>query len=449
MEASFQSVTEVLEHPLVRKARALEVSICDAVHFRLVEPAGIFELAEMRLLKRHPSRYGGFAETRTLVEAQMRGSSILDKIAACCTKHPEWLDDRQVLYSAELEAWMDMSYPNPWTLDLYHAALLKGKAFVIPRLGPFTETFHTLLKEKNGYELTSPAASPEATVVLSVGEQLYPGCPKLNLTAAPRDASTHAFDQYDDLACQLAWGIFLKDIEDHSAKATDEETWQAHAFGFHLIGPLLVPLLQSLFGQNGPVRFLGLGSAFLDELARSVGPVWPDLPEIASHYGILTVSLLPEAGARWTLLPKDPGDDADSLLPAEAWDPPGLVLPALQLFLKAAFEGSQADTIQAGAKAFVWEYACMTRGLQVFLPAEAVVEEWRQHILSPGSDFLRWGLFSGALPGFRAKERPWRVRRAVRAGGWPTGQYLGAGPFWQRWLKLREGDRVKQIRKYL
>ena len=82
----FTSIQELLAHPTVKQADALELSICDIVHFRLVEAEAIFQLTELHLQKRDKDFYEGFAEIRGEVESAMRGSSVYDKISACCTK---------------------------------------------------------------------------------------------------------------------------------------------------------------------------------------------------------------------------------------------------------------------------------------------------------------------------------------------------------------------------
>ena len=47
----FNSVAELLSHEAVAKANALELSICDIVHFRLIRLDAIFQLTEMHLRK--------------------------------------------------------------------------------------------------------------------------------------------------------------------------------------------------------------------------------------------------------------------------------------------------------------------------------------------------------------------------------------------------------------
>lgn len=435
-----ETVADLLDHPSVRTARTLELSICDAVHFRLIRTDPIFRLTELRLCQRDPQLFAGFTDIRSSIEKSMKGGSIEDKVAACCTRRPEWLEERQILYSTELEVWMDMSYPNPWTLELYHAALMAGKDVYIPRLGPFSATFHTLLKEKNGYELTQPEADEKGMVQVHVGEQSYLKDPYLHLLMPKREIRRHPFDGDDSLASQLAFGILEKDLEDRSAKGLDEDTFRPHSLGYRLIGPTLLLLLQEYAQSQPGVRYTGLGAEFLAELTRSIEGYWPGVSKIAdADPEAKSLSIFPESGAL-SLLP----GDGESLIELPFDVPVDLLLPAMGWLMRGSFKGPEADQIQKAAAAFVRDYAQMSRGLVLPLPAAPVIRHWCQLMLAPERDCLRWMATPGRFPGFRASRTPWGLKKGIEDGPWPTGSYLRAGPL-SKWLALRSPGRVPDI----
>ena len=440
------SIEELLGCPDVQKARSIEVSIHDAVHFRLLKPDYIFQMAELHLARRHPGRFEGFAKCRTEVETAVRGSSIPDKIAACCTRNPDWLDGRQILHSTELEVWMDMSYPNPLTLQLYHAVLMAGKSFVIPKLGPFSETFHTLLKEKNEYELTSDPLPPEATVQVLVGDHPYAREDSLNLAFHKRAYRVHPFASESNLGSQLANGILEKAIEDHSAKMTGNDVYLPHSIGYRLMGPSFVLLIQALFSGMGPVGFVGPGADLLEELSQSLRAFWPALPEIA-HGGAAMVnySFFPEAGSSTSLFPDSSLPAAASILNRKDLDPVKLTLPGVHLFVKGMLEGPKAAEIRRGAKAFVRDYASLTRGLEIQAPVEPVARHWRETLLAPEKEVLDWALLSGALPEFVEAQQPWQVGKRLREGPWPSANYFTCKPLSRWWLKKKQPELAKLI----
>jgi hypothetical protein len=439
---------QLLDSGQVTAARCIEVSVCDAVHFRLLSPFPIFEMIGMRLNQRHPGKFEGFTASRGEVERTMRGSSLPDKIAACCTRNPDWLDDRQVLYGTELEVWMDLSYPNPWCLDLYHSILMAGKAFTIPRLGPFTNNFHALLMEKNGYELISEPMPPEQTVQILVGEHPYAKDGQLVLETPRRGYRVHPFASEPDLGSLLANGILEKALEEDSANGMKELAYQPRSLGYRIFGPSLVLLLQSLFDHAGPVAFTGPGAEYLTGLARSVQAFWPMMPEIRDPgKGAKPFSLFSMEEVEQSLFPDPDLPDGQTILQFYDLQPGELVLPVLKLFLAGFLEGPAAGRIRESASRFVRDYACMTRGLRINLPAAPVARCWRETILSPEEDFLAWVSVGHPLPGFRPSGFPWELRRMVTAGPWPSASYELARPFWRWWVKRSAREQVRSIRE--
>ncbi|MEX0326928.1 MAG: hypothetical protein AB3N33_12655 [Puniceicoccaceae bacterium] len=442
---SIKSIDELLAHPEVRKAGTLELSICDIVHFRLLRTDSIFQLVEQRLRQRDALKYTGFADVREAAEKAMRGSTTLEKIDACCTKRPEWLDDRQILYSFELEAWMDMSYPNAWALDIYHQALVEGLAVTVPRLGPFTDTFHTLLKEKNGYELTKPSPGPDKVQRVLIGDQAFPGENALLFPTDKRFMRKDAYAGEGQLASQLVHGLLQKDLEDQSARPAEEDAFLEHLLGYRLIGPTLVVLFQSLSGKVLPVSFHGTGRDFLTNLAGSVKAYWPWLPEIealgvsGNRYSIFhssegATSLLAIAGAK----------RGDCLLELPFDIPADLLLPAMELVMTGSFKGPGAEAIQAAAAGFVRDYAKMTRGLHLPIPVPPVIRQWCQFLLSPEQRILEWAAEGDRFPGFEKSKTPWHLHKQVNAGPWPTASYcLASGHL--RWLALRSEAKAPEI----
>jgi hypothetical protein len=431
------SIEELLECPEVTKARSIGVPMEDSVHFRLMQPEHIFQVAELHLERRHPGKYKGYAKCRAEAEQAMRGSSIPDKIAVCCTRFPEWLDGRQILYSTELEVWMDMSYPNPLTLQLYHAVLMAGKQFVIRRRGQFSETFHTLLKEKNEYELTSEPLEEDQTVEVLVGDHMYAPEDCLNLAFPRRAYRVHPFASEPGLGGQLANGILEKAVEDHSAAHTADEVYIPHSIGYRLIGPTLLLLIQALLSRMGAAGFVGPGAEMLENLARSIKGFWPALPEVAhSGKAMLNYSIFPEKGSSTSLFPDTSGECA-SILSAEDLAPVDLTLPPVKLFFKAMLDGQKGQQIRKAAEVFVQEYASLTRGLVINLPPAPVASSWRETILVPEPEVLEWATREDGLPGFAETRNPWQLEKALREGPWPSASYLMARGFSRWWTRKK------------
>jgi len=440
------TIKELFSVPSVSRAKSIELSICDAVHFRLQAPLSIFQMAELKLLERKRESFIGFAEARNEMEQTMRGASVREKVEACCTRHPEWLNERQILYSTELEVWMDMSYPNPWSLQVYQAALMERKAVSIPKLGPFSETFHTLLKEKNGYELTGPSLPGPQTVRVHIGEQTFLQDPYLHLVTHRRESRPHPFADNAELGSQLAFGLLEKHLEDVSAKETDDDTSRIRLFGYRLIGPMLLLLIQEVATKSGLVAFTGEGSGFLSTLFDSLRSVWPWLPKLVDPSQTEQLySIFPENNIRMSLLPTRSHGQLSSLLSFDESMPLEVLLPAARLFMLAAFTGRESAAMQHAAGNFIRDYAGLTRGLKVRLPVEPVIRYWCRRILSPKQDFVEWVRRKPIFPNYKAGPGIMKLRSQLLKGPWPTGTYYGARSFGRWWLRLRAGAQVRRI----
>jgi hypothetical protein len=439
------TIGDVLSHEAVARADVLELSICDCIHFRLVQPRSIFRLVELHLRKRDPLKYANYAEVRMEAEKALPGMSLKEKIKASCTKRPEWVDDQMLFYSIELEVWMDLSYPNHLALELYLKAIADGKEVDIPWMDPFSSSFHTLLKEKNGYDQASASQENQSRVKLMIGEQVSVDKSCLHVTTEPCYDRQHALAGEDSLAGQLANGIMEKDIEDHSTKEVDESEFQAHLLGYRVIGPSLVLLIQSTARMEAPVAFRGLGDSYMETLFDSLKGYWPWLPEIKPpEVAGEILSIFPSENSTISLL-QGPGEQKGKSLLEPGFDEPGeLLLPSMEWVFRAFLEGSAAEAIQAAASAFVRDYAQLTRGLILTLPAAPITRCWCQYLLAPDPAFLKWTSEPGRFPGFKVSKTLWHLHRAVNRGPWPTGSYLLAGGF-SRWLALRSEGRIPDI----
>lgn len=433
-----------MQLPQIKAAQCLELSICDIIHFRLIQPEGVFRLVGQRLEARHPNKFSQYAERRLKVDRDLYGSSIRDKVDSCCTQNPEWIQDREILLSTELEVWMELSYPNLWALDLYHEALMSGKEILVRNVGPFTEAFTQALKEKNGYERTLMQARNGEPVAVHIGEQTWLKSPYLHLVTEKRQAHELPFADATDLGGRLAYGIMLKDLDDQSARELDDDQFRAHAMGFQLIGPTLLLLVQSLEGTLEPVSFTGRAASSLSQLVESVRPFWKRFPEIAPPESAKTrISLLPEEQSKYSVFP---GRDAPSLITLEDEEDRELLLPGVELLLKTAFQGPDADVIRASALDFVYQFAQASRGLHVPIEPDPVLEYWSEWVLSPWDNLVKWLAKPGRLPGFAPQKSS---VKHLRSGPWPTLSYLLSGKFKRKWMHFRDKERVSLIEKAL
>lgn len=437
---AIQSSRELLELPEIKAAQCLELSICDIIHFRLIQPEGVFNLVGQYLEVRHPNKFKQYAESRHKADRELYGSSIRDKVDACCTQNPEWIRDRELLLSTELEVWMELSYPNLWALDLYHEAMVQGKEILVRNVGPFTEAFTQALKEKNGYERTLMHATNGEAVAVHIGEQTWLKSPYLHLVTDKRQAHDLPFGETKDLAGRLAYGIMVKDLDDQSARALEDDKFRAHAMGFQLIGPTLLLLVQSLKASLEPVSFTGHAATSLSQIMESIRPFWGRLPEIVPPDNAKThISLLPEEQIKYSVFP---GEGAPSLITMEDDGFRELFLPGVELLLKAAFQGPDADVIRTSALEFVYQFAQASRGLHLSIEPEPVLDYWSEWILSPWDNLVKWLAKPGRLPGFAPQKSS---VKHLRSGPWPTLSYMLAGNLKRKWMHFRDKERVSLI----
>jgi hypothetical protein len=442
--SSIQSVDELLELPVVRQARYLELITTDAVHFRLLNPDPVFEMIEMRLAQRDPETFKGFARVRRDIESAMGSATIQEKIDSCCVRQYGWVDHRQVLYSTELEVWMDLSYPNPWAVELYHKAIARDKQLVILQDTSFPKLFNKLMLQKNGFERIAESATKGEVVAINLGAPHSKLNGTINLVPTVQNQRPHPLSEGLSLGEKLANGVMIKDREDQVFRAPAPRARYVHDLGYRLLGPTLILLLQSLKDQEGPVGFCGVGSGFLTTVAQSLQHAWPWLPEItAANKAKRCTSLLPNATSTQSLIPV--AEDSNSLISYSACEPNHLLLPPMKAFVLAAMKGPLAARLQASAFAFVRHYARMTRGLYLPLPVETILQQWRQQILSPKDDLITVISREGVLPGFKQTHLPWEAKKLVKKGPWPTGSYLlTRGPI-RTWVEVCAPQRSKAI----
>lgn len=449
---SISSVVQLLDFPDVRRARFLELFICDAVHFRLLRPDEVFTLIELRLLQRDAETFKGFARIRREIESAIRSAPIEEKIAACCVRQPLWNDYRQVLNSTELEVWMDLSYPVPWVLDLYQQALARDQFILIPNVGPFPKLFNKLLLQKNGFERVVDSADPAATIPINLGPPQSRQAGRLNLVPPVPDQRPHTLSEGTSLSEQLANGVIIKDREEQIFRKPAPADRYMHDIGFRLLGPTLVLLFQGLASFKEPVAFAGIGSGFLTTLGQSLQHAWPWLPEITtSGRARHTCSLFPHPEAEMHLLPEPTKADS-AVIPLAECDPGYLLLPPMEAFFLAAMKGPLAPQLQASTSSFIRQYAQVTRGLFLPLPLARVLRHWRQQILSPKREFLEACSREGLLADFRRPFFPWVTQRLVKSGPWPTGSYLlsgGVARWWTSWAAPRRSKAIESWRNEL
>jgi len=438
-------VEAFLEEPEVKRAQVIEACVCDLVHFRLLHPRHVFELVERRLRLREPETFAGFMEARYDVERHQRGASIHDKVGSSCVKHPEWLDHRQVIYSVELEVWMDLSYPNPLGLELYSACQRLGKTVFVPRQGPFSPLFHALLLQKNGYEKLA-ATRPEAGVMpVYIGPQVSVPQGARHLNPPVPEARLPAIADGESLAEQLLYGLFLKDRASSGLKHPEAADFWVRRAGYELVGPTLLLLLQELDAYPSPVAFKGLGSGFLTTLGETLQASWPGFPDVTTPDKVeFPLGLLHESRSSRNLLPAADNSEP-AFLEAEDFEPAALLLPAVEAFLRASMRGRRAAGLQAAAADCVREFARATRGLRVRIPRQAVLNAWREALLQPEPGFL--AVFTGKdmVPGFRRSRLPGSHVRNLRSGPWPTASHLTANAACRLWARLAARPSLREI----
>lgn len=444
---SIQSLDELFALPVLQRCSCVEINLSDAVHFRLVEPLPVFQFTELRLAQREGDLFTGFAKVRNEMETTMRRASVEEKIAACCVRHTAWRPYQQVLFSTELEVWMDLSYPNPWASALYRRLQDRKPDLSIESTSGFPALFTKLLLQKNGFERLAVDPEPERTLHLNLGPPYARAPDSINLRPVIPEQRPHPLSEGNRIAEKLASGVIARDREEQVFLAPDPKARYVHDMGYRLMGPTLVLLLQSLHGNPAPTGFAGMGSGFMTTLGQSLRHAWPWLPRImeenkASHL----VSLLPTANSSLALLPTQAG--TPSIIPHQACSPAHLLLPPMEAFLLAATRGPQAARLQAGATAFVNQFARLSRGLFLPLPAEKILQNWRQQILSPKSDFVRVLFREKILPDFKRPRTPWEARRQCKEGVWPTGYFLMTKGIHRQWVRLFAPERTRTIEEW-
>jgi len=444
---SVHSLDELFLNPALTKSRFIEVNLSDAIHFRLVEPLPVFQFSELRLAQRQGDRFTGFAKLRNEIELSMRSASIEEKIAACCTRRTEWRSSQQVLFSTELEVWMDLSYPNPWAADLYRRLENRDQEMTIEKSSYFPPLFTKLLLQKNGYERLARDPAPEATLRLNLGPPYTNDPAHINLRPSIPQQRPHPFSGSEAMADRLACGVIARDREEQVFLDPNPKARYVHDIGFRLLGPTLVLLLQALKAIQVPTGFVGIGSGFMTTLGQSLRHSWPWLPPVveenkASH----RLSLLPNPNSSLSLLPS--ASASPSLLNHGDCSPLHLLLPPMETFLLAATRGQHAPRLQSSASAFVVQLARLSRGLHLPLSSQHVLQHWRQQVLSPNSDMVRVLFRERILPDFRRARSPWEAKRQCKEGRWPTGSYMMSKGYERQWVRMMAPQRARSIERW-
>lgn len=442
------TVEALLEHPKVRKSAVLQIDLFDAVHFRLFKPEPVFGLIEKRLCLRDPEKFRGYAAERKAVEGTMRSEPLEARIATCSTRNPRWTGERQVLYSMELEVWMEISYPSPWALNLYTQALMQDRRLHIPNESTFPDLFIRLLLQKNGFERL--AEDPDPAMMTRVSVSLPSAEASESLTFSPEipDQRPHALADGPSLGALLANGVMVSEREEQVAREPDPRKRYLDDIGYRLIGPMLTLLFQELAKREGPIGFCGKGSGFLTTMGQELRTPWPWLPEIVNpEKGKFAVSIFPDPRGDLSLLPP-PGGEKPSIISREQFEPLHLLLPPVESFITAAVKGSKAPHIQSRASAFLRDFAQVSRGLSLPFEVEDILRQWRQQILSPKREFVETLSRRGVLPHFARTQLPWTTYRMVKRGPWPTGSYLSSCCLNRWWVNLNAPERSGDIRHW-
>lgn len=444
-----QSVEALLDAPELREAGAIELSLFDVIHFRLLRPGCVFELVEQRLLQRDPEQFRGYAAIRGNIESAMQTASSLEKVEACCFRNSKWAQDRSVLHSTELEVWMDLSYANPWALQIYRKALVKGKTVYIRPAKTFPARFFQVLLQKNGFERIE-LSRPEGDSIL-----ILLGFPRSNSPGIVHfipelpDQRPHFIGEGKRLGERLAAGVIIMDRERQIAVYPDPKKRYLRDIGYRLIGPSLVLMMQAMAERSHPVALSGEGSAFLNEVIDRVRPFWSWLPEVHVPGSQADLwSILPQDGIATCLFPAPGTRGPQAVIQRQSCNPPELMVPVMHAFTEAALSGPKADVIQAGTRAFIEEFAHASRGLKLEIGIDPVMQQWRQQALSPKEDFIRIVKATRALPGMNGWLLPWQASRLVRTGPWPTGTYLSSNGLNRLWIHAVASKRVAAIQHW-
>lgn len=144
--------------------RAVVAPLFSAVTFRESEENGVFKEVERRLCRRDPVRFIGYAASR--LGANGCAPSIQERVAATAVADLRWSGLERVLYSVELEVWMDLSRAETDPMAVYEACIDQAIPFYVRHSGPFTPLFGRLLLQKNGFERVSEGPVPEGAAEL-------------------------------------------------------------------------------------------------------------------------------------------------------------------------------------------------------------------------------------------------------------------------------------------
>jgi hypothetical protein len=141
--------------------RPLYASLFSVISFRHGDARSIFQQTERRLAKRDPNRFVGYAEQRLIPHAE---SASISEGVQHTARDPRWKDLQRLLYSVELEIWMDISRANEAAMALYEACLQASVPFHVIETGPFNPLFGELLLQKNGFEQATFNQLPEDAI---------------------------------------------------------------------------------------------------------------------------------------------------------------------------------------------------------------------------------------------------------------------------------------------
>lgn len=145
--------------------RPLVMPLLEMVCFRNADPDKVFELIERRLVRRDSSRFQGYATARSSVHST--ATPIEECVKQTAALDPRWSDHAWLLYSVELEVWMDLSRANSEVMALYEDSLRQGLPFHVRYEGPFNEIFCELLLQKNGFEQVVSTSIPDSAIDLA------------------------------------------------------------------------------------------------------------------------------------------------------------------------------------------------------------------------------------------------------------------------------------------
>ena len=452
------TIKEVLEHPAVQSSGQIELSICDVLHFRIIDPKGLFRMVSLLAKESAPEIPQEYALWRMEAERSRRGSLLAERIDACCCQHPQLLQFRPLLLEKEMEVWSRLSYPNPWALRFCKAVLEAGKSISIPPLGLFPEDFHLKLLRQNGFMQPIGTHTQDGALRIHIGEQAFLPENHLHLVTERRVARSHPLGAANSLGCQLANGILERNLDELAAMERDESESRYWMLGFRLLGPAFAYLLQEAGQHELDVVYQGMGSDFLNNLQAGAARRWPWMKGSNPHQtdrfaGRATrASIFADDGGDLCLFSNRPSSKAGkgrALMNFPPGVPEDLVFRPLQMLFAVAFGDEYAPLIQAGAEAFVDEYTYMAMHRQIQLEVEPIIAHLVRFFLAPSAEWLDWLSRGEALRKVLTHLNPWTHKKLVEKGPWPTASYMLGGPLKQRWMDAQLPARTQQIKEAL